>query len=243
MTTDAAAAQTPALQFELTAIFQELLKNAGAGASTAYAVSIGNWFDHLLVEEQLILASARDKRRNEFSTGRMLARRCLAELGVVDGPLLRNDNRSPRWPANIVGSISHTNEVCGVAVAHSRDITALGIDFESAVALKPNLWRHILTPDEQTKLAVWPEIERGRMAKIAFSAKEAIYKMQYPLTQTFLGFQEAEIDIGSDNGTNAGECRAHIRHDCARRFATPIKGRYCIAHDLVMTAFAVSPAM
>ncbi len=67
------------------------------------------FFNDLFPEEQAYIAEAVEKRQVEFSTARVLARRALYELGVSPQSLCPNDDRSPRWPAGIIGSITHTD--------------------------------------------------------------------------------------------------------------------------------------
>jgi hypothetical protein len=57
-------------------------------------------------EERSIVAAAVDSRRREFAAGRILARRLLQSLGF-DGPLKRNSDGTPVWPAGIFRSITH----------------------------------------------------------------------------------------------------------------------------------------
>src|SRR5437763_335927 len=79
----------------------------------------------LYPEERACIARAVPKRRAEFATGRVCARQALERLGVAVGPLLPHPDRSPAWPPGIVGSISHTDGYCAVAVAEAT--RALGI--------------------------------------------------------------------------------------------------------------------
>ncbi len=39
----------------------------------------------------------------------------------------------------------------------------------------------------------------GVTGKILFSAKEAVYKCQYPLSNQFLGFHAVEVELGEDS--------------------------------------------
>jgi 4'-phosphopantetheinyl transferase EntD len=43
--------------------------------------------------------------------------------------------------------------------------------------------------------------ERGRAAKILFSAKEAFYKCQYTVTERFLDFTDVELSIDLQRGS------------------------------------------
>lgn len=152
--------------------------------------------DDLLPEERLLVSHAVAKRRREFAAGRRCARGLLARLGHPGLPLLRNDDRTPRWPEELVGSISHCAALCVVAVAHRSSLAALGVDVEPDAALEPPLWRRICTPAEiERVLGTAPAAERGRIARLVFSAKEATYKAVHPLVGRGFGFQDVEITI------------------------------------------------
>lgn len=149
----------------------------------------------LFSEEREYVARAVPKRQNEFSTARVCARRALSRLGVRPCCLVPNPDRSPRWPRGIVGSISHTNNWCAVAVTDSVHITGLGLDIEQSRALQPELESLICTDIERQWLDRQEEAQRGHLRTIFFSAKEAIYKCQYTSTQTTLDFKDVTLDI------------------------------------------------
>ncbi len=71
----------------------------------------------VLPQEREAVARAVSKRQNGYWATRHLGRLALAELGQATGPILNHPDRSPRWPAGILGAISHTDGWCGVAVA------------------------------------------------------------------------------------------------------------------------------
>jgi 4'-phosphopantetheinyl transferase EntD len=147
-------------------------------------------------EERALVARAVDKRRREFAAGRRCARALLAQLGFPERPLLRNDDRTPRWPEDLVGSISHSAELCIVAVARRATHAGVGVDVEPDAALEAPIWKKICTPGELDRLlGAAPAAERGRVARLVFSAKEATYKSVYPLLGKVFGFQDVELRI------------------------------------------------
>jgi 4'-phosphopantetheinyl transferase EntD len=157
--------------------------------------------DDLLPEERALISRAVAKRRREFAAGRRCARGLLAQLGHPGVPLLRNDDRTPRWPDEVVGSISHCAALCVAAVARRSSLAALGVDVEPDAALEPRLWRRICTPAEiERVLGTAPAAERGRIARLVFSAKEATYKAVHPLVGTGFGFQQVELAIDWETG-------------------------------------------
>ena len=135
------------------------------------------------------------KRQREYITGRQLARTALAQLGVPPRPIVTQADRSPAWPQGIVGSISHTNTWCAVAMASSCDFATIGLDIEEDVPLDLDLLRTVCVRSELDWLRRLPPDEAGRKAKIVFSAKEACYKAQYPLTGQFLDFDAFSVRL------------------------------------------------
>jgi len=152
--------------------------------------------DDLLPEERALVANAVPKRRHEFAAGRRCARSLLSQLGHPHFALLRNDDRTPRWPAGLVGSISHSDTLCVVALARSSHAAALGVDVEPDAALEAPLWPKICSKRElDGALGSLPDAERGRVVRLLFSAKEATYKAVYPLVHKVFGFRAVEIQV------------------------------------------------
>lgn len=145
--------------------------------------------------EQALVAVAVPKRAREFTTGRLLARGLLAELGHVDFALLRDADGLPLWPANVIGSISHKEELCIVAVASTRTRLGLGVDVEPDAPVKPGLERLVCRPRERRWLESFGAEESGRHCRAIFSAKEAVYKAFFPRLRQFWGFQEVGVEI------------------------------------------------
>jgi len=187
----------------------------------------------LLGPEEQAVAGAVGRRIEQFTAGRVCARRALARLGVDAGtPVLQGEDRAPIWPDGFVGSITHTDFWCAVAVARASEVRAVGIDLEPSTPLKESIVNRICTPAEREWLSDVPD--SGLMAKVVFSAKEAIYKCQYPLTREFLGFQAVTLHLGDDF------FRAVFQQDAGEfRQGDSVSGRYLIEEGLVATACAL----
>ncbi len=154
-------------------------------------------------EEALAVARAVEKRRREFVAGRQLAREALGALSVRDVVIPMGPDRAPQWPAGIVGSISHTSDWCVVAVSNDPGVVSVGVDVEQSDALADKLVPSICTEEEIRWLEAQPLARRGLLAKLVFSAKEAVYKCQYPLTRRFLEFADVIVELDEDAGTFA----------------------------------------
>jgi 4'-phosphopantetheinyl transferase EntD len=148
----------------------------------------------LYPEEAASVAHAVETRRKQFTAGRILARDAWQRLGVPAQPLLNDEQRVPRWPAGVVGTITHTHGWCAAAVAKSTHFSALGADVEAATPLERGLWERICRPAERRLLESSPE-RAGLLGKAFFSAKESIYKALYPSVRVFLDFQSMQIEL------------------------------------------------
>ena len=144
----------------------------------------------LYPEEAQSVVNAVPKRVGEFAAGRLCARRALAEFGISDFPLRMAPDRAPVWPDTMVGSITHTRGRCIAVVAERRRFTSLGLDLEVAGEVKRELWRHICVPAELAWLESLPTAAQASAATLVFSAKEAFYKCQYPVTAERLRFAD-----------------------------------------------------
>ncbi|MCZ6571267.1 MAG: 4'-phosphopantetheinyl transferase superfamily protein [Deltaproteobacteria bacterium] len=159
----------------------------------------------LFLEERHLIERAVKARQMEFSTGRELARELLARLGVHGLPILSGDDRSPIWPEGIVGSISHTRTLCTVAVALRSDVLAIGIDLEHDESIGPELWRSICAREELFWIGQRPAEEQGALVRLIFSAKECVYKCQYPETRVPLEFHDVRVTLDLERGRFSAE--------------------------------------
>ena len=149
----------------------------------------------LYPEEAQSVARAVPKRVGEFAAGRLCARRALAEFGITNFPVRMAADRAPIWPDAMVGSITHTRGYCVAAVGERRIFSALGLDLEVAGDVKKDLWGHICVPAELSWLASLPVAAQAPAATLMFSAKEAFYKCQYPVTAQLLQFGDLCITL------------------------------------------------
>lgn len=165
---------------------------------------VGDVEGEMFAEEAALVEKAVLRRRRQFAAGRVLGRELMERLGIATGPLLRGEDRVPLWPAGVVGSLSHTEDVVMVAVAgggvdgEASAVRALGLDVEADVPLEEELRASVLTERELAWLDEQPQAERGALAKLVFSAKEAVYKAQYTFSRTMLDFHEVELVVLPD---------------------------------------------
>lgn len=192
----------------------------------------------LYPEEEQAVAKAVDRRRAEFLTGRTCARRALGELGEASAPVPRGPNREPRWPAGVVGSITHCDGYRAAAVARADDLVSVGIDAEPHAALPEGVLATISLADEREQLR---ELSRARRDvfwdRLLFSAKESVYKAWYPLAARWLGFEDAQVTV-DPKGSFAARLLVpgpRVNGEDIER----LSGRWLVTERLVLTAVAV----
>lgn len=156
----------------------------------------------LLPAEAALVERALPVRRNEFTTVRMCARRALGQLGLPPVALLPGPHGAPRWPAGVVGSMTHCRGYRGAALGWRRDFAAVGIDAEPAEPLPAGVLETIARPAERAHIARLLH-DRPAVAwdRLLFSAKESVYKATYPGTGLRLGFEDAAITVDPLRGT------------------------------------------
>lgn len=197
------------------------------------------WESPVYPEEEVSIRNAVPKRRREFAAGRHCARRALARLGVHDRPLPVGADREVLWPDGIVGSISHCDDLCAVAVARRDAAAGIGLDVERAEPLEPGLASLICTPVEQARLKDFPSHPRDPWPKLLFVAKESVYKCVFPLVRTILEFHDVEIDLSLE----AGSFDAVVRHPSFATHGHPgLRGRFVVAGDHLACGVTLPPA-
>lgn len=152
----------------------------------------------LLPAEAALVAQAPPGRRAEFAAGRQCARAALTALGRPGEAVLRGVDRSPRWPAGVVGSITHAGAYC-LAVARGAEAgmgSPLGVDAERLGRVRPELYDLLFTEGEQRWVRQLPAADGDELSTVLFSAKESLYKAQFARTSSWLGFLDVELTSG-----------------------------------------------
>jgi enterobactin synthetase component D len=161
--------------------------------------------DHFLGEGLELppnLRYAVKKRQIEFLCGRLCAKACMENLGYPSPPLIPvGEDRAPIWPAELVGSISHTDRLATAVVGPAAQIESIGIDIERVIAeATPQLIKHICCDhDELNEIQDAQKISREEALTLIFSGKESLYKAIYPQLRRFYGFQAARVKAFGSN--------------------------------------------
>ncbi|MEG3634979.1 4'-phosphopantetheinyl transferase family protein [Micromonospora palythoicola] len=210
----------------------------------AVAVAVAgpdDWSGQLHPAEATCLGDrAVDSRRRDFTAGRVCARRAMAALGLPPVAVPAAADRSPVWPAGLVGTITHTRGYCAAAVARSDEIRAVGMDAEQNRELGPGVRRLICLPEEDEQVErlppgiCWPAV--------FFSAKETVYKVWHPVVGSWLDFHDALVHLDPDAGTfTARISPTRVTDAATARPPALINGRFAVDGALVRTAAVLTP--
>ena len=163
--------------------------------------NIKNSFDEIYPEESEFIRNAAQKRINEFSTGRLCAKKALSHFGINQFPVLIGEHREPVWPKSIIGSISHCKDIVAVAVARKGEYKSLGIDIESVKELRYDLRRHVCTDDENRWIASRDSCQNDILQILLFSLKESVYKAFFQYAKVKMRFNDCSIIPDLNNNT------------------------------------------
>jgi 4'-phosphopantetheinyl transferase EntD len=182
------------------------------------------------------------KRWQDFTAGRVCARRAMQEFNLGDFPLRAGTDGLPIWPTGLTGCITHTTGYAAAVVGLLTRVRGLGVDTEVIAAVNEEVWAFICTRAEHSALRrVAPEC-RAQRAALIFAAKEAFYKCQYGLTGEWLEFGDVTVAIrGSLSLAGEFEIRPARTLLVQRHSPMPLFGRYRI-HSPFITAAMALPA-
>ena len=186
----------------------------------------------LFPEEEVVIARAIEKRRREFTAGRVCVRRAFAKLGLPEIAVPNDERRAPIWPDAVVGSISHTGDYCAVVVARRDAVRAVGLDVEKDEGVAERLWERICTEEELSFVRAEDEDARGWWVRLLFSAKESFYKCQYLLTEKYLGFHD--VTVALDPAARRFEVTLRVDAGAIPRGET-LGGRWIVTEGVIAT--------
>lgn len=174
-----------------------------------YCAVVGRSFRHLLTDLHA-RHTPPDRIREmavqlEHDYGRRCARDALQCLGHEgSAPIPRGQSGEPLWPDGFTGSITHKGAVALAVVTHRYCAKGLGVDIEVKEHLEADVWPGILTPREIQSLN--KVTSPGHVANLIFSAKEAFFKAQFPLTRIWLEYQEVVVEVDPSGDAFSVEC-------------------------------------
>jgi len=192
----------------------------------------------MFASEAACVAGAGAGRRREFATVRCCARDALRRIGVIAVPILPDSDRVPRWPAGVIGSMTHCEGYRAAAVARSDELGGIGIDAEPHGPLPAEALELLLRDEERAALRTLADAEPTlHWDLIAFCAKEAVFKAWFPLTRHWLGFDDVSTTLDTDGTFAARVLMPGVR--VADSELEAFTGRWVIDHGLVVAATSV----
>ncbi len=179
------------------------------------------------------------KRQSEFLAGRLCAREALLRATGASCTPTVNEDRSPCWPAGVVGSITHGAGWAAAVVARREQWLGIGLDVEKRlpVARADRLVAEILTPRERAGYEALDETQRALRVTLTFSIKESLFKALYPLVNKRFYFQEAEL-IDHDR---RGSARLRLLNDLSEDWKTgaELDGQFVQFDDYLLSLVSI----
>ena len=142
----------------------------------------------------IAISQSVDKRKAEYFAGRYLVSKELQNLGFSHQPLEQNVDRSPRLPSDVIGSISHSNDLATVAVLPSSNTNRenIGLDIQHLISSEVcDDIENMVATVQEVDLVVRYGLTRAEAVTLLFSAKEAIYKALARFVSRGLDFKSA----------------------------------------------------
>ena len=146
---------------------------------------------------------------------------------------------NPRWPGGLVGSLTHCEGYRGAVVGRSEAVRSVGIDAEPHGVLPDGVLGAISLPQERHEIGALPD--GLYWDRILFCAKEATYKAWFPLTERWLGFEDAPSPSTSIPPDHR---QLRLPHSHRPRRApgpplTELARRWSVAEGLALTAIVL----
>ena len=148
-------------------------------------------------EEEAAVRRAVPSRIREFTAGRAAARLAMTDIGLIPGAVTTTAARAPAWPPGLSGSITHTARIAAAVVSRQADWPAIGLDLERAEPMSDDMAELIRHPLD----SVDPVLSEPLAATLLFSAKEAAFKAQFPLTGLWIDYSQVPLTITADGFT------------------------------------------
>ncbi|WP_405404634.1 phosphopantetheinyl transferase [Paracoccus sp. Ld10] len=174
-------------------------------------------------DEDHAISRAVPARIREFTAGRTAARQAMTDAGLPPAPVTTNRDRAPRWPDGLSGSITHTAHIAAAIVARQQDWPGLGLDLESACAMDDGMAELIRHPLDHPP----PFLPPALASTLLFSAKEAAFKAQFPLTGLWIDYRAVALQF------SASEFSLNVQ-------GVPLTGQWCTVHEIFATTVLIT---
>ena len=131
-------------------------------------------------------------RQEKYAVWCLLRTALKSSLGIDIKDLEIRKNENGKWVADgVCFSLSHAKDAVAVVISSAH----VGIDIEPLSALKNDISRRILTPDELSEYAGIAECDREEHLIKKWTAKEAIFKSRDETTFRPEGLEVSEYNV------------------------------------------------
>lgn len=153
------------------------------------AIVAGGTFDHWLPNSHLL--PRREGQRTLYAARRLATERCIEALlhgsGFTPTKVANGPDGERLWPNGLMGSISHKETLVIGAVCPASAYLSIGVDLERTNCdvgpIEP-----LIAPE-----GLPAETDRATAVALTFSAKEAFFKAQFPVTRRVAGFGDVPL--------------------------------------------------
>jgi len=150
-------------------------------------------FDRLHIAVPERMQRAVRKRRAEFLASRYCLQQAMRTFGIEQFVLDNDASRAPLWPADIRGSLSHTQSWTGALLTRRSDLLP-GIDGERIMSEeRARDIAHLIVSPAETLLMAQRDLPFASALTAVFSMKESLYKAIWPRLRQFMDFSAAEV--------------------------------------------------
>jgi len=142
----------------------------------------------------------------------------------------------------VTGSISHTVGYA-VAVAARGTSRSLGIDAELIGAVDDDVASIAFTAAERRRGRALVDIPDDLGRTLMFSAKEALFKAQYPLSRQWLDFDQVEIVdiVAHGGGTGSVTLEAPAPLETVMTVEWPVRALWVVVDGVVIVGAIAQP--
>jgi 4'-phosphopantetheinyl transferase EntD len=191
----------------------------------------------LMPEERAGLCEMVPKRQREYAAGRVAVRMATFAAGAAPFAVPSGADRAPLWPRGVVGSITHSSDACLAVISRDGPFASVGIDLERERPLHASVTDAIIFDADRDANPAAQRALGTRFGIVVFSAKEAAYKCQFPLTGSLFDFDAMSICLSPDDGSFVATFE---RPAGLLVVGTRISGRFAFAAGHVLTTAAIT---
>jgi 4'-phosphopantetheinyl transferase EntD len=139
----------------------------------------------------------------------------------------------------VVGSITHCDGYRACAVARDSDIVTIGLDAEPHDRLPDGVLDAVsLAPERERVAELTAAVPGVCWDRMLFCVKESVYKAWFPLTNRWLGFEEARVDF--DPVSESFTAQLLVSGPVVNgRTLTGFTGRWLVSQGLIVTAIVI----